>query len=85
MHVQRIFWYNSLPSSGDHDVELPNFTFREEREQREHKAMIFFSCSELGYSPLERNSRKKLEKMRKLSYLPKSWRCFNFITIPRSI
>ena len=38
MHVQRIFWYNSLPSSGDHDVELPNFTIR---EQRERKATIF--------------------------------------------
>ena len=43
------------------------------------------SCSELGYSPLERNSRKNLEKMRKLSNLPKNWRCFNFITILHSI
>ena len=61
-------------------VARPHFVKNVNARQR-----FSFSCSELGYSPLERNSRKNLEKMRKLSNLPKNWRCFNFITISRSI
>ena len=72
MHVQRTFSYNSLPSLRDQTWNFLISHFVKNVKNVNTRQRFSFSCS-LGYSPLERNSRKNLEKMRKLSNRPKNW------------
>ena len=61
--MHHVFLYIFLPSLHDCNVKLPNFTFVEDCNKRQH---ISFSFPELWCSPLEFNSQKLCQHLTNL-------------------